>query len=150
MVLKKIEAFHLKSLFRSQGIQISVSASCPVLRSVSHYSRKWSKINLKVYGIINYLNKNSKHILFAILRRKLVLILKLGQLIDYYEVRNISMEKVCRKYLPKASPRPLFNFVKRPKTANICKKLFWKWNILKEDDQKTLEKLTWFFPLHST
>ena len=32
------------------------------------------------------------------------------------------MEKICRKYAPKASSRPLFNFGKYPKTVTACKK----------------------------
>ena len=50
------------------------------------------------------------------------------------------MEKSYRKCAPKANPRPLFNFVKQPKTAIACKKLFWKYGILKEEYQKALEK----------
>ena len=46
------------------------------------------------------------------------------------------MEKSCRKCAPKASPRPLFNFGKQPKTAVAWKKLFKKSYILKEDYQK--------------
>ena len=34
--------------------------------------------------------------------------------------------KSCRKWAPKASPRPLFYFGKQPKTAIACKKLFLK------------------------
>ena len=34
------------------------------------------------------------------------------------------MEKSCRKCAPKASPRPLFNFGKYPKTAIARKELF--------------------------
>ena len=34
------------------------------------------------------------------------------------------MEKSCRKFTPNASPRPLFNFGKIPKTAIACKKFF--------------------------
>ena len=34
------------------------------------------------------------------------------------------MEKSCRKYAPKASPRPLFTFGNYLKTAIACKKLF--------------------------
>ena len=34
------------------------------------------------------------------------------------------MGKSYRKYAPKASPRPLFNFGKLPKKAITCKKLF--------------------------
>ena len=39
------------------------------------------------------------------------------QLIEYY-VRKIFMGKSCRNYSPKASPRPLLNFGKQPKTAS--------------------------------
>ena len=46
------------------------------------------------------------------------------------------MGKSCRKHAPKASPRPLFNFAKQPKTAIECKKFFLKYDILKEDYQK--------------
>ena len=49
--------------------------------------------------------------------------LKLCQLIEYY-VRNIFMEKACRKYELKASTRSLPNFGKSPATAIACKKLF--------------------------
>ena len=55
------------------------------------------------------------------------------------------MEKPCRKYAPKASPRPLFYFGKQPKTAIACKKFFQKQDILKGDYQKTFKKLTLFF-----
>ena len=34
------------------------------------------------------------------------------------------MEKPCRKCALKASPRPLFDFDKQPKTAIACKKFF--------------------------
>ena len=30
------------------------------------------------------------------------------------------MEKSCRKCKPKASPRPLFDFGEKPKTATAC------------------------------
>ena len=33
------------------------------------------------------------------------------------------MEKVYRKYAPKASPRPLSNFGKQSRKASACKKL---------------------------
>ena len=34
------------------------------------------------------------------------------------------MEKSCRKWVPKASPRPLFNSAKQPKTAIARNKFF--------------------------
>ena len=55
------------------------------------------------------------------------------------------MERSCRKCTPKASPRPLFNLGKYPKTATACKKFFLKKDILKEDYQKALKKLTLLF-----
>ena len=39
---------------------------------------------------------------------------------------NIFIEKSCRKYAAKASPRPVYNFGKQPKTAIACKKLLRK------------------------
>ena len=57
---------------------------------------------------VNWPNKNFKtH--FDILRIKVGLRLKLGYMIEF-QLRNIVMEKVYRKYPPKARPRPLFNF----------------------------------------
>ena len=50
--------FHLKSLFHSQDIQISVFPSSSLFLPVSHCFRGWSKLNVKVYGIINCRNKN--------------------------------------------------------------------------------------------
>ena len=49
--------------------------------------------------------------------------LKLCPLIEYL-IRNIFMEKSCRKCVPKAIPRPPFYFGKQHKTAIACKKLF--------------------------
>ena len=39
-------------------------------------------------------------------------------------MRNIFIEKSCRKFSPKASPRLLFNFANKLKTAIARKKLF--------------------------
>ena len=51
--------FHLKSSFRSRDIQIFLFPSSPLFLPVSHCFRAWSKINLKVYDVLNCLNKNS-------------------------------------------------------------------------------------------
>ena len=50
--------FYLKSSFRSWDIQIFVFSSSRLFFSVSHYIRGWFKRNLKVYDVINCLNKN--------------------------------------------------------------------------------------------
>ena len=54
------------------------------------------------------------------------------------------MEKACRKCAPKASPRPFLNFAIYAKATIACKK-FLQIDILKEDYQKALKKLTLFF-----
>ena len=58
------------------------------------------------------------------------------------------MEKSCRKFAPKASPRPLFNFGKYPKTNFACKKFFWNKHFEKEL-WKSHKKLTLSFPLNT-
>ena len=50
--------FYLKSSFHSRDIQIFVFLSSPLFLPVSHCFRGCSKINLKVYDVINCLNKN--------------------------------------------------------------------------------------------
>ena len=50
--------FHLKSSFCSPDIQIFVFPPSPLFLPVSHCSRAWSKINFKVYDIINCQNNN--------------------------------------------------------------------------------------------
>ena len=57
--MKNVFLFHLRSSFCSWDIHISVFLPSPLFLSGSHCFRGWSKINLKVYGVINCLNKNS-------------------------------------------------------------------------------------------
>ena len=68
-------------------------------------------INLKVYDVISCLNKYWIAHFVWYLEEEKTMMLKLCPLIEYY-IRNIFMEKSCRKYVPKASPRPLFYFGK--------------------------------------
>ena len=49
--------FHLKSSFRSRDIQICVCSSSVLFLPVSHCFTGWSKKNLKVFDVINSLNK---------------------------------------------------------------------------------------------
>ena len=51
-----------------------------------------------------------------------------------YQIKNVFIEKSCKKYAAKAGP--LYNFGKYSKTAIACKKLFKK----KEKYQKALKK----------
>ena len=50
--------FHLKSSICFWDIQIFVFSSSLLVSLVSHCFRGWSKKNLKVYDVTNYLNKN--------------------------------------------------------------------------------------------
>ena len=51
--------------------------------------------------------------------------LELCQLREY-EIRNIFMEKSCRKYMPKASPRTLFILVNNPKIGHCMQEILSK------------------------
>ena len=55
-------------------------------------------------------------------------------------MRNIFMEKSCRKCVPKASPRSLFDFGKQPKNSYCMQETLFKKVILKHDYQKPLKK----------
>ena len=55
--LLKSFLFHLKSSFRSRDIQIFVFSSSRLFSPVRHCFRGWSKKILKVYDVINCLNK---------------------------------------------------------------------------------------------
>ena len=52
------KCLHLKKNFHSQDIQIFVFPSSHPFLPVGHWIRGWSKINRKVYDIINCVNKN--------------------------------------------------------------------------------------------
>ena len=119
--MKDVFLFNLLSSFRSRDIFVFPSSA--LFLPVTHCLRASSKINLKVYDVINCLNKNLITHFAWYLRRKKVMTLKLWPLRQYY-IRNTFMEKPNRKCAPKASPILLFYFGKQPKTANPCKKFF--------------------------
>ena len=53
--------FHLKIIFcSSQDTQIFVFSASTPFPPVRYCSRRWSKINLTVYDVINWLNENLK------------------------------------------------------------------------------------------
>ena len=67
-----------KPFFCPQDIRIFVFPSSPLFSSVSHCSIKWFKLNLQVYDVINWLNKNlRKHLVWYLEKQKL------GQSIEY-------------------------------------------------------------------
>ena len=112
--------FHLKSSFCSWDIQFFVFPSYPLFRPVRHCFRALSKINLKVYNVMNCLNKNLITFCLISWQGKKVWHWNFVQIV----LRHIFMEKSYRKCATKASPRLLFYFGKQPKTAIACKKFF--------------------------
>ena len=56
--MKNVFLFHLNSYFHSRDIQVFVFLSSPLFVPVIHCFRDRSKINLKVYDVINGLAKN--------------------------------------------------------------------------------------------
>ena len=100
-----------KSFFHSQDIQIFVFLSFPLFLPDGHCFRGWSKINLKVYDVINCLNKNLiTHFVWYLDKEKRYDIETLS--IDGVSDKKHFIEKSCRKCAAKASPRPLYNFGK--------------------------------------
>ena len=120
--IKKCFLFHLKSSFCSQDIQFFVFLSFPIFLLVGHCFRAWLKINLNVHDIINSLNKSSIiHFVWYLDKEK------------RYDIETLSIygasdkecfyKKIRQKMCSKATPKPLYNFGKQPKTAIACTKL---------------------------
>ena len=93
---EKCFLFYPKSSSRSQDIQIFVFQSSPLFPHVSHCFKDWSKINLKVYDVINCLNKNLiTHIAWYIEKEK-------GYDIETFSIgRILNKEHFYRKVMPK-------------------------------------------------
>ena len=107
---EKCSLFHLKISFCSRDIQVLVFSSSPLFLPASHCFTGWSKKNLKVCNVINCLNKNLiKH--FAWYPEKEIRCDIEPLFIDWV-LRNLYIEKSCRKCASKASPRSVFNFAK--------------------------------------
>ena len=97
---EKCFLIHLKSSFPSQDIQISVGPSSPLFLPVSHCFRGWSKINLKVYDIINCLNKNLiTHFVWYLEKEKRYDIesLSIDRVINKEHLYGKAMQKMCIK-----------------------------------------------------
>ena len=78
--------FSSKKSFRSRDIQVLVFLSSPLLFPVSHYFRGWSKKNLKVYDVINCLNKNLiKHFVWHLEKE------------TRYDIETFSIDRVLNK-----------------------------------------------------
>ena len=99
--MKNVFVFHLKSSFRSWGIQVFVFPSSPCFLPVSHCSRGWSKVNLKVYDIINFLTKNLIiHFVWYLEKEK------------SYDIETLSIDRVLYK-------RPFYGNIMQKKYIKI-------------------------------
>ena len=67
---EKCFLFHLKRSLRSRDIQIFVFPFSHLFLPVSHCFRGCSKINLKVYDVINCLNENLTHFIWYFEKEK--------------------------------------------------------------------------------
>ena len=126
---EKCFSFHLKSFFRSRDIQIVVFLSSRLFLSVSHCFRDWSKINLKVYDIINCLSKKFiRHFVWYLEKEK------------RYDIETLSIDRVLRTFLWKSHAEnvhqklvldPFLMLVNNPKQPlhginSFKNKMFWK------------------------
>ena len=102
-----ISSKKLFSFWRYSKICIS---DFPSSFPLGHCFRGWSKINLKVYDVINCLNKNLITRFIWYIDKERCDIETLSS--DRVLISSICMKKPYRKYAPKANPRPLFNFGK--------------------------------------
>ena len=108
---EKCFLFHLKSSFHSQEIQVFVFPSSPLFFHFGNCFRVWSKINLKVYDVINCLNKNLiKHFVWYLEMEERCDIETLS--IDRVLNKGHFYRKPYRKYVPKAILRSIPNFGK--------------------------------------
>ena len=76
----------MKNLNFSWDIQIFVFPSSPLFLPVGHCFTEWSKINRKVYDVINYLNKNSITYFAWYLEKK-----------KSYDIETLSIDRVLNK-----------------------------------------------------
>ena len=106
---EKCFLFHLKSSFHSRDIQLFVFSPSPLFSPVSHSFRGWSKKNLKVYDIINCLNKNSITNFVWYLEKKIRHDIETLS-IDKELISNIFIKKMMQKICTKSKPQTLFLF----------------------------------------
>ena len=116
------ETFHLKSSFRFRDNQIFVFPSSFLFLPVGHHC-------FRAYDIINCLNKNLITHFVWYLEEEQGMTLKLCPYIDFW-IRNIFMEKSCRKCALKLIP-DTFVLVKNAKQSfharnSLQNETFWK------------------------
>ena len=105
---------HLKSSFRSLDVQIFVFPSSLLFFPVSHCFGDWSKINLKVYDVINCINKNLiTHFVCYLEKEKSydIEILPIGRVLNNEHFYG----RIMRKSASETSPIALLILVNSPK-----------------------------------
>ena len=121
--IKEVFFISSKKLFSFSRYLFFVFPPSPLFLPVSYCFRAWSKINLKVYDVINCLNKNLiTHLVWYFEKEKRYDIetLSIGRVLNKEHFYGKIMHKLCTK----ASPTPLFHFGKQPKIAIACNKFF--------------------------
>ena len=125
---EKCFSFHLKNSFRSRDIQIVVF-DCSSLLPLGHCIRGWLKINLKVYDVINCLNKNliTRFIWYIENKQKYdIETLSIDRVLN----RSICIKKTCRNMHQMLIPGLfliLVNNLKQPLHArsSFTNQIFW-------------------------
>ena len=82
---------------------ISSKRFLPVFLPISHCFRGWSKINLKVYDIINCLNKNLITHFIWYLEKEIkcdIEILSIDRVLNKKHIHGKTMQKMCTKSYP--------------------------------------------------
>ena len=128
MITKKAQ-YHLKSYFL-EIFKFLYFLPPFFFLPVGHCFTGWSKINLKVYDVINCLSKNLITHFVWYLEKEIRYDIE-TLCID--RVLNIELfyEKSCKKCVPKASPRPFIILLNNPKQrlharCSFTNKIFWK------------------------
>ena len=106
IVLQKLwKMFFLssKKLFSFSDIQIFLFLPSPLFLPVGHCFSDWSKINLKVYDVINFLNKNViTHFVWYLEKEKRYEIetLFIDRVLNKEHFHGKNMLKMCSKLVP--------------------------------------------------
>ena len=124
-IMKNVFLFHQKTSVHSQDIQIFLFFSAPLFSPVSHCFRGWFKKNFKVCDVINCQIENLITHFVWYLEKEIRSDIELLHIDKVWNMEHFC-GKIIQKIWTKASPRPLYNFAKWPKTAIACKKFFFK------------------------
>ena len=142
-IMKNVFLFHLKSFFRSRGIQIFVFPSTPFFLPASQCCKGWLKINLKIYEVIICLNNNLiKHFVWYHERE------------ERYDIETLYIVRVLNKYITlswknhaenvhqEVVPDPYFNF---GINSHYLQKILLKIKNFERGLSKSLKKVNFIF-----